>query len=284
MPTGLPWLVLLILLGYGVVAVVRYMWFWQAREVPFYAGGKKLYLAHRGVSSEAPENTLPAFLAAFSSGLDGIELDVMKTADDEIVVIHDHDLERITDGSGYVWETTYEDLARLNAAHHWHGTHPPTPIPRLEDVLKILPPQMVINIEVKTRHWFTPGLEKRVVQLVRRYHLVKRTIISSFNPFSLLKVRWLEPEVAIGFIWRDTLVPWYLRRPYLVNLVHPDLLHPHDAVVTPQVVTKAHRRGMRVNVWTVNNQPMIQYLESIGVDGIFTDFPELVLRDGKSSS
>ncbi len=271
------WVVIL-LTALTVVGVVRYLLFWRAREVTFYPEGRLLCLAHRGVPSRAPENTLPAFEEAFKTGVDGIELDVMESADGVLIVRHDYHLEEDTEGNGYVWELPYAAIAELNAAHRWGGKFPPTHIPRLEDILKVLPEDVLINIELKTRRWFDPGFEEKVIALVRQYYLVKRTIVSSFNPLSLLKVRWLEPELAIGYIWRDTLVPWYLRRPYFVNLVHPDFLHPHVIVMTPGIVDKAHRRGMKVNVWTVNNRPMIQYLKSIGVDGIFTDFPELVLQ------
>lgn len=277
MPGVFTWVVIL-LAALAVVGVVRYLWFWQARQVPIYPEGQLLCLAHRGVPSKAPENTLPAFQEAFKTGVDGIELDVMETADGVLIVSHDHDLERVTGSSGYVWELPYTAIASLNAACRWGDRFPHTPIPRLEDVLEALPEEMLINIELKTRRWFSPGFVEKVIAMVRRYRLVKRSIISSFNPYALLKVRWLEPELAIGYNWRDTLVPWYLRRPCFMNLVHPDFLHPHVVVVTPDVVAKAHRRGMKVNVWTVNNRPMIQYLESIGVDGIFTDFPELVLQ------
>ena len=271
------WVVIL-LAALAVVGAVRYLWFWQARQVPFYPEGRLLCLAHRGVPSRVPENTLPSFQEAFKTDVDGVELDVMETADGVLIVSHSHDLEQITGSSGNVWEMPYAAIASLNAAYRWGDKFPHTTIPRLEDVLEALPEDMLINIELKTRRWFSPGFEEKVIAMVRRYRLVKRSIISSFNPYALLKVRWLEPELAIGYIWRDTLVPWYLRRACFMNLVHPDFLHPHVRVVTPDVVAKAHRRGMKVNVWTVNNRPMIQYLESIGVDGIFTDFPELVLQ------
>lgn len=280
MSGGFLWLILL-LAGLVVAAGVRYLWFWRAREVPFYPEGRLLCLAHRGIPSKAPENTLPAFQAAFEAGVDGIELDVMETADGVLIVKHDHDLERVTEGTGYVWETTYEVVAGLDAAYRWWGEYPPTRIPRLEEVLEALPPEVLVNIELKTWRWFNPGFGKKVVALVRRYRLVKRTIISSFNPLLLMKVRWLEPELLIAFNWWDVDMPWFLRRPYFASLLHPDLLHPSVQVVTPEAVAGAHRRGMKVNVWIVNNRPMIQYLKSIGVDGIFTDFPELVLPAGE---
>jgi glycerophosphoryl diester phosphodiesterase len=272
-PAGILWLLVLVAV-WAVVAGVRYLWFWRAPARLPYPVGKLLYFGHRGVPSRAPENTIPSLQAAFEAGMDGIEVDVMPSLDGELIVKHDHDLERTTDGTGYVWETTYGSLAELNAAHHWATDYAKTPLPRLEEVLAILPDNVIVNVELKTRHWIQRGFEQEVVALVRKYRLVKRTIISSFNPISIMKVRWLEPELATGLIWSKDETPWYLRRPYFIGLLHPDFLHPKAVLVTPDIVAKIHRRGMRVNVWTVNNRPLIQYLESIGVDAIFTDFPE----------
>lgn len=271
-PAGL----IFIIAGLVVAGAIRRLWFWRARETLVYHEGRLLCLAHRGVPSLAPENTLLSFQEAFKAGVDGIELDVTETADGEVIVMHDFDLERTTDGTGYVWDTLYEQLTHLNAAHTWQGQIPKTRIPRLAEVLELVPEDMMINIELKSNSWRSTGLEEKVVALVRRYRLVKRTIISSFNPFWLMRVRWLEPELRIGYILSDVDVPWILRRPYFLNLVRPDLLHVDAEILTPEMVIKAHRRGMKVNAWTVNNRPMIEYLKSIGVDGVFTEFPELV--------
>ncbi len=272
-----------IIAGSVVAGAIRRLWFWRARETPFYREGRLLCLGHRGVPSLAPENTLPSFQEAFKAGVDGIELDVTETADGEVIVMHDFDLEGTTDGAGYVWDITYEQLAQLNAAHTWRGRSPKTRPPRLAELLELVPEEMMIIIELKSNSWRSTGLEEKVVALVRRYRLVKRTIISSFNPYWLMRVRWLEPELRIGYILSDVDVPWILRRPYLLNLVRPDLLHVDAEILTPEMVIKAHRRGMRVNVWTINNRPMVEYLKSIGVDGVFTDFPELALpEDGVS--
>ena len=267
----------LLTLAVGTLAVaVRYLLVWRVEPVDFYPEGRLLCLAHRGVPSEAPENTLPAFQAAIDADVDGVELDVMETADGVLIVTHDYDLESRTEGVGYFWERSYDEIAALNASHRWAGKFMATKIPRLEEVLELIPENLLVNLELKTRRWRVPGLEEHVVSLVRRYRQVKRTIISSFNPYSLVKVRLLEPEVTIGYIWWNLDVPWYLRRPTFVNLVHPDCLHPGAHMVTPEVVTWAHRRGMKINVWTVNNRPMIRHLRELGVDGIFTDFPPLV--------
>lgn len=270
------WLPLLLLAGV-LVLIVRFLCFWNVRDVGLHPEDRLLVLGHRGAPSQAPENTLPGFQLAFDAGLDGIELDVMETADGDLVVTHDYDLEWHTDGTGFIHESTADTISRVNAAHRWKPEYSHTPLPSLEDVLKILPDHAIINIELKTLNWFHPGFERKVLDLVQQHDLETRTIISSFNPFSLMKVRRLAPDIAVGYIWRrDTKVPWYLRKPYLINLVHPHFLHPQAYLATPQLVRKAHKRGMKVNVWTINNRPLIDYLKSLDVDGIFTDFPELV--------
>jgi len=272
---SLPWLpALAALLALG--AAIRRIWFWQVRAAPFHKPGQLLCLAHRGILSRAPENTLPAFEETIKAGVDGIELDVMETADGVVVVRHDFDLEHTTDGTGYVWERPYEYLAGLNAAAAWGGSYPRTPLPTLEEALALIPSDMLVNIELKAHRWRSAGLEEKVVALVRECRRVQHTIISSFNPYWLMQVRRLEPQLRLGFLWRDVDMPWYLRRPVFLNLVQPDFLHPSLRVVTPAVVERAHRRGMKVNVWTVNNRPMIKHLKAMGVDGVFTDFPELV--------
>ncbi|MEE9464952.1 MAG: glycerophosphodiester phosphodiesterase family protein [Candidatus Neomarinimicrobiota bacterium] len=260
-----------------MLAIRRYR-HWQARKLPFYKPGELLFMAHRGAPARAPENTLPAFAEAAVTGVDGIELDVQVTADGVVVVRHDYDLERTTDGEGYIWDQTWDELSRLNAAHRQPGGYPPTPVPRLEEVLPLIPKHMLVNIELKSERWVSTGVERKVVAMVQELGLVHRTLISSFNPFCLLRIRYLEPKLPLALNWWDVDVPWLLRKPRLLNLLQPDCLHPSVDVVTPEVVGRAHSHGVRVNVWTVNNRPLIDYLRSIGVDGIITDFPELVQK------
>ncbi|MCK4578779.1 MAG: hypothetical protein KAU50_08305 [Candidatus Marinimicrobia bacterium] len=254
----------------------------RRRSFPWFEPEQLLLFAHRGVPSRAPENTIPAFEEAIRSGVDGIELDVMETADGQLVVRHDWDLERTTDGTGYVWEHSYADIRQFNASHSWSGDFARTAVPTVGEVLDIIPASMLVNIEIKSYHWRSTALEDKVVAEVRRRGMVDRTIISSFNPFSLLKVKRLEPRLAIGFIWWDINMPWVLRRPYLLPLVRPDFLHATDRVVTPRVVKWVHLLGMKIYVWTVNNRPAIEHFKAIGADGIFTDFPELVKQVNRS--
>ena len=231
--------------------------------------------AHRGLPKSAPENTLPAFELAYQADIDGIELDVMLSRDGVPIVRHDFDLERTTDGTGYVWQRDWSYLATLNAAHRW-ADYPHTPIPRLTDVLADLPANLIVNIEMKAHAWRSAGLEEMAISLVREHGVADRTVISSFNPWWLIRCRRLAPEIPIALIWWDENVPWFLKRPYFLPIVKPDYLHPCINVTTKQVVDKAHARGMQVNVWTPNNRPLIAHLAELGVDGVITDFPELV--------
>ncbi|MFC1481635.1 glycerophosphodiester phosphodiesterase [Candidatus Neomarinimicrobiota bacterium] len=230
---------------------------------------------HRGVPSAAPENTLPSFELAYQADVDGIELDVMLSRDGVPIVRHDFDLERTTDGTGYVWDRDWSYLSTLNAAHRWEN-YPFTPIPRLADVLVGLPDRLIINIELKANSWRSVGLEEQVVALVHEYEVADRTVLSSFNPWWLMRCRRLAPDIPIALIWWDEHVPWFLKKPYFLPIIKPDYLHSCIRVTTLRVVEKAHAQNMQVNVWTPNNRPLIAHLKAIGVDGIITDFPELV--------
>lgn len=269
----------LFLIALGLIGfVVVQMFYSRVRQRVVLPSRRPLCFAHRGFSSQHPENTIPAFRAAFDAGVDGIELDVTLSADGQVVVRHDFDLERTTDGVGYVWEHTYDSLKKFNAAHYFGGNYPFEGIPLLTDVLDILPPSTIINIELKSFKNRSYGIERKVVQLVRQYGIENRTIISSFNPFWLLKIRLLAPELSIAFIWWNEDVPLLLKRPHFVTILRPEMFHPAAHLITPAMVGEAHRRGMIVSAWTVNNLPMIQHLHEIGVDGIITDNPEIVSK------
>ncbi len=260
------------------------LWSWRVRPLITLPPDRLVCWGHRGMPSKAPENTIPSFEAAIAAGVDGIEIDVMPTADGVLVVKHDFDLERQTDGAGLVQNITYEQLKKWNAAHRWPGGYPAQPTPRLEDVLALAPEGLLINIEMKANRWRPVGIERSVVDAVRQFGILDRTIVSSFNPNWLLNIRRLEPRLALGYLWWDVDVPWWLKRPTFYHWVRPEFLHPSANLVTAQLVDRAHRRGVRVNTWTVNNLPMIAHLKGLGVDGIFTDYPELVHKANQAST
>ncbi|MCI0572564.1 MAG: glycerophosphodiester phosphodiesterase [Myxococcaceae bacterium] len=229
-----------------------------------------LLLAHRGASADAPENTLPAFEEAISQRADGVELDVMVCGSGELVVCHDEKLDRLAGVGWEVGRTPYEALARLDV-----GTRlgfPPARIPRLEEVLELLPSRFLVNIELKCDRVEDRGLSEKVARLVRARRLEGRVVVSSFNPVCLMRLGAAAPEVRRGFLL-DPDRPFLLQDALLTPLCASYSVHPFHEAVTPARVDRWHARGWRVAVWTVDEPLRAKELRALGVDMCITNRP-----------
>ncbi len=238
---------------------------------------RPLNIAHRGARDSAPENTVAAFELALANGADGIELDVTRCRSGEIVVLHDDTVDRTTNGSGSVADLSYEALRELDAgswfAERYAGEH----IPLLTDVLDAVGGKLRINIEIKGRSFRSDGIEEEIAGLVRSRGLTDSVIISSFNPWALGRMKRVAPELPIALLyWGKS--PVYLRRAQPRLWLRPQALHPERGLVNARYVSWAHRQGLRVNVWTVNEPSQMRCLIAYGVDGIITDRPALLAR------
>ena len=162
--------------------------------------------AHRGASGYAPENTLDAFRKAVEMGADGIELDVQMTKDGELVVIHDETINRVSNGKGWVKDYTYEELKKFNF-NKTHQEYTKEEIPTLEQVyLLIKPTNLTINVEIKTGIVFYPGIEERVLELTERLGMKERVIYSSFNHYTIRKIKELDPQAKTGMLYEDGII------------------------------------------------------------------------------
>ena len=162
--------------------------------------------AHRGASGYAPENTLDAFQKAVEMGADGIELDVQMTKDGELVVIHDETINRVSNGKGWVKDYTYEELKKFNF-NKTHLEYTKEEIPTLEQVyLLIKPTNLTINVEIKTGIVFYPGIEERVLELTERLGMKERVIYSSFNHYTIRKIKELDPQAKTGMLYEDGII------------------------------------------------------------------------------
>ena len=162
--------------------------------------------AHRGASGYAPENTLDAFRKAVEMGADGIELDVQMTKDGELVVIHDETIDRVSNGKGWVKDYTYEELKKFNF-NKTHLEYTKEEIPTLEQVyLLIKPTNLTINVEIKTGIVFYPGIEGRVLELTERLGMKERVIYSSFNHYTIRKIKELDPQAKTGMLYEDGII------------------------------------------------------------------------------
>ncbi|NTW17683.1 MAG: glycerophosphodiester phosphodiesterase [Syntrophaceae bacterium] len=227
---------------------------------------KLLCFAHRGASGHEPENTLSAVEKAINLGADWIEVDVY-AVERELIVIHDERLDRTTNGTGLVMDTTLEYLRSLDAGKGQC-------VPTLREVFDCVDRRAGINVELKGSE--TAGL---VVSLINEYVTAWRWrsdqfIVSSFHRRELGKVKKLDPDIRIGIVIGG------FHRPYkkFVTQFTTYSVHPRIDLVNADFVRSAHERGLKVFVYTVNHPEDIARMVAVGVDGIFTDFPERVAR------
>ena len=264
-------LILIVLFAAGIIMISFWCWTPDPMEA-FYGDSKVLNFGHRGASGDAPENTIPSFQKAMELGADGIELDVMFSRDRELVVIHDYSVDRTTDGIGEVKNLTMDELRQLDAGAWFSADYSGTVIPTLAEVIEALDEDVLINIEIKSESPFSDGLEKAVVDLIARYDLYGRTIVSSFNPISLIRVKRADSRIGTGLIYSPDL-PSFLSKGMLIPITKPDALHPRYDMVDEDYVARAHAKGYRISAWTVNEVEEMERLIELGVDGIITNYP-----------
>jgi glycerophosphoryl diester phosphodiesterase len=210
-----------------------------------------IIFGHRGAPGypRRGENTRASFKKALFCGVAGIEFDVRRCGDGRLVVIHDDTIDRTTKGRGRVRDFSSEDLRQFE-------------IPLLTDVLDEFGPQCLLNIEMKD-----PGIASDVKRSVLDRRLEQQVIVSSFEWEELPT---LVPEIPIALLSSN-----------LKNLIsHASALgagaiHPRRDIVTEALITQAHEAKLRVHAWTVNDPAEMLRLNALGIDGIFTDFPEL---------
>ncbi|OMG52750.1 hypothetical protein BJN44_12650 [Tessaracoccus sp. ZS01] len=227
--------------------------------------------AHRGASAYAPENTMPAFELALKMGADGLELDVQRTADGQLVVVHDEAINRTSNGFGKVVDQTLEELHGADFSHGFPGRRN-TKIPLLRDVLDLVKgTDAMVNVELKNTVELYPGIEDDVLTAVTDAGMLDQTLFSSFNHRGLANLRGRVSPDHLGLLFSDGLYePWEYAAWFGAGAVHPHYL----ALRNPDFVWLCHERGIKVHAWTVNNDEDALWLKNMGVDAIITNFPD----------
>jgi glycerophosphoryl diester phosphodiesterase len=233
----------------------RYRW---AQE-----SGTPLIGGHRGNPAEHPENTLASFRSAIELGVDMIECDVHMSADGEVVVIHDHTLERTTNGTGMVRDHTYDELRRLDAGG---GEH----VPLLREFLELGNQWNVgLAIELKQIPIPYPGIEAKVVDLVREMKVLDLSAVISFQHRSVQTLKDLEPRLHAGIL--EGARPISPLR--LMEESRADLYAPHYGAMDPELVAEMHAAGKAVGVWTVDDAAGVMWCRICKPDSVFTNRP-----------
>ncbi len=234
-------------------------------------------VAHRGATGYAPENTIAAFDKAVEMKADYIEIDVQRSKDGELVIIHDTTVDRTTDGTGKVKELTLEQLRALDAGSFMGEQFKGEKIPTFEEILDRYHGKVGILIELKAPELY-PGMEESVAQELKERNLDhpqnEKIIIQSFNFESMKKMNQLLPKVPIGVLTSS--ITDTSEQALKEFSAYADYFNPHYGIVTKDLVDQVHSLGMKISSWTVRSQEAADFLLSMDVDAIITDYPDYV--------
>ncbi|MCX5826388.1 MAG: glycerophosphodiester phosphodiesterase family protein [Deltaproteobacteria bacterium] len=223
-----------------------------------------ILFAHRGASGYEPENTRSAFELALAMGARWIELDVY-AVDGELVVIHDDCLERTTNGTGFVMDKGLSYLRTLDAGKGQK-------IPLLREVFDLVSDRAGINIELKGPKTATLASALIAAAITERRMTAEQFIVSSFNHKELLRFKTMHPEIRLGALASG--VPW--RNVRFAEKMGAYAVHAGMNIVNRRFVANAHRRGLKFFVYTVNTGEDLKRMQDMGVDGVFTNYPDLM--------
>lgn len=241
--------------------------------------------AHRGYSGYYPENTMIAFQKAVEAGVQGIELDVQCSKDFELMIIHDEELKRTTNGSGYVKDFTKDELKQLDAsAKMYKKIRKETcskgspmdelkvqKIPTLREYFEFVKDKNIItNIELKTSIFEYEGIEEKVIQLVDEFNLQDNVWYSSFNHYTLLRCQAIRPNASYGFL----IDSWNIDMGSYTKKYHGATVNARYPYFKKEIVDDLHQHGIGTQAWTSNTNEALQWLIKNGVDVLITNYPE----------
>lgn len=234
-------------------------------------GAPLLRVGHRGAKGHAPENTLSSFTIAAAMGVNVVETDVHLSKDGQLVLIHDHTVNRTTNGQGYVKDLTAAELRQLDAGSWYDQRFAGERIPLLDELLAWAKDRVAVAIEIKNGPIYYPGIVEKTIAALRRHDMACQAILISFDHLALRAAKARAPEIMTGIL-------------YVGGLADPvgaaraaaaDALHPHWAYVTADLVRTAHAAGLAISPWNPNDLPTLRLLSDLGVDSVGTDYPEL---------
>lgn len=236
-------------------------------------------IAHRGSNKKAPQNTLPAFRQAIEENTDGFETDVHLTRDGVPVICHNYSIDETSDATGLISTYTLNELKMLDFGAYFSEEFRGTTLPTLDEFLDLVAPTDtdIINIELKCPKEGMHQLVSKTMDAIKAHGVLDRVIISSFSPKILKLCKITEPRCKTGFLYPtnkpEVCRPVFVNPFFIAKSIKADYLHPASISVTLPLVKLAHKMGMKVNVWTVNDEFTVKRLLSYGVDGIITDCP-----------
>jgi glycerophosphoryl diester phosphodiesterase len=244
------------------------------------AKNRILVVAHRGSSGSAPENTVAAFEMALESGADIIECDVRLTRDEQVVVFHDRNLDRTTNGDGPVEGKMLEELRRLDAGSWFGAGFKGEQIPTLDEVLRLLAGRAFLNIELKAdfrEHGRNMLLQKRVLETIKGSHAEHRVFLASFNHRLMREIKDKHPQLKTAIIYKA--VRDFASRPSrLISRARADAFVCGRWWLRSKLLDDLQNHHIPLFVYTLNKERDVERMKRLHVDGVITNFPEVVVR------
>ena len=234
-------------------------------------------IAHRGASGAgmAPENTLAAFERAIQIGVDILEVDVHATGDGQIVAVHDSTLDRTTDGRGSVREQSLDQIRQVDAGSWFADDFRGERVPTLQEVLELARHRALVLIEVKADF-----IAERILHIVDSMAATSQVIIQSFNPQNVQRTKLLNPSIPTALlVGKLPTTPSRVRARRLVKQVlqaGANTLSIWHATLTPPLLEEMRKRGIAVWAWTVDQEIIMRDLALVGIQGIITNYPNLL--------
>ena len=239
-------------------------------------GGRILLGGHRGNAAEFPENTLAGFASALDLGVDVIECDVHLAADGSLPVIHDHLLDRTTNGSGLVRDLTLAELKQLDAGSWKGAAFAGERIPALAEVLALARGRAGVAIEIKNLPLAYPGIERAVATAVEETGMTQDVVVISFDHRSIRRMHELNPSILTGVLEASRPVD-PLR---LMADAAADVFCPHWGAIDPATASELHQAGKLIGVWTVDDPLALAWSRALPANAIYTNRPREIRTDG----
>lgn len=237
---------------------------------------------HCGAAGYAPENTLASIQKAIELGVDRIEIDIHQSKDSIVVVLHDESVDRTTDGRGIIAEMTYNEIRQLDAGLFFSPEFKGEKIPSFEEVLQLVNGQCDLVIEFKNGNDHYPNIEEHVIELLRKYNAVDWCIVHSFNTNVLVRLHHKIPSLRLHklFIVQFRYTPFYFDLGFerFDPLEHPYIeeYSINEYFGNTKIIRDLQGLGKKVNIWTLNDVDRIEAYKNLGVDGIISDYPDLI--------
>lgn len=229
-------------------------------------------LGHRGAMGHAPENTLVSFAKAIELKADMTELDIHVSKDGELIVMHDPAVDRTTDGVGQISDLTFAQIKKLDAGSWFAPEFAGERVPILREVMELVKGKIALNVEVKAgQEGLYPTIIDLLVAEIERHDMVDSVVVSSFYRPYLEELRSKAPHIKAALLYSKAFdEPWQ-------DAVDQGWdLHPHLSLVDASLVDEAHARGVLIRAWNPNEAEKMRPLVALGVDGIGTNYPEVL--------